>query len=425
MAVIDLGELRADDPPDPPARPPRAAGRPFRSVVVLLAALVTLAGAAPAPRRVAATVPGGPGAAVFVVADRVYVVEPPDPERGVGRQLVAYRATAGRPQTVWRVPLPGDGDAAMASGVDSWLLLACRAVTNNAGWETLALDAATGRLGWRRPGVAFRAGDAVLLHTSEGEGADETRRLEVGTGRTLWSLPTPSNELSLSYGPSGIERLVLMHDSDTAEVFDATSGVRLVARDLGSGAPPGRRFVMTAVGLLLVIQDVSGTVTGYDLDTLDRRWSVSLPRVSYVDRCGRSLCAYRQDGGVGVLDPATGATRWTDRRWLAAPAAADGRLLVEQPTATTSTLAVVEEATGRLVADLGKWQVVPGADRDDPVIGVRLGGDGRLIIAELDPVAGHARIRDALRGAVGDCSFGGALLVCRRIDGRFALWWNR
>ncbi|MFU8850671.1 PQQ-binding-like beta-propeller repeat protein [Micromonospora sp. SL1-18] len=424
MTVIDLGEIRDDAASDPPARPPRAVGRPYRFVAVLLAALVTLAGAAPAPRRVAATLPGGPTAVAFVIDDRVYVVEPPDPERGVGRRLIAYRVTADRARTVWRTPLPGDGVGELAWAVDGRLLLAGR-TDNDAGWETMALDVATGRLAWHQPGVAFPTGDVVLLHTRDGDGAEETRRLDVRTGETLWSVPTTSAMLHLSLGPAGVERVVLVHDSGRTEVLDAASGVRVTARDLRFGEPPSPGRTVVAAGLLLVIGTADDTVTGYDLDRLEPRWTVSLPLVDFAESCGRSLCAYRQASGVWVLDPATGTTRWADSRSGQALAAADGRLLVAQPTATESRLAVVEETTGRVAAELGTWQVVPRAGRDGPMLGVRPDVDGRLIIAELDLAAGHAWVRDVLPGVVGDCRAGGALLVCHRTDGSFVLRWNR
>ncbi|MEU8261211.1 PQQ-binding-like beta-propeller repeat protein [Micromonospora sp. NPDC048999] len=419
MAVIDLGELRDDVAPDPPARPPRAVGRPYRCLVVLLVAVVTLAGAAPAPRRVVATVPGGPTATAFVLDDRVYVMEPPDPGRGTGRQLVAYRATAGRARTLWRVPLPGDRVVLTGWAVDGWLLLANRAA-DDTGFETLALDAATGRLGWRHPGVPLRAGDAVLLNASDGSGANEISRVDPRTGRTVWSVSAPSVQLWLRPGPVGAERLVLRHDSGRVEVLETTSGARLAARD----RPAGSGIVATT-SRMLVASNVDGTVTGYDLDRLEPRWTVSLPGVDFADSCGRSLCAFRQSGGVLVLDPATGALRWTDPRWSSWLTAVDGLLLVVRPALTSSALAVVEEDTGRLVADLGEWELVPWEDGDALITGVRLGADGRLVIAELDLAAGRARILDALPDAIGDCRSGGALLVCHRIDGRFVLWWNR
>ncbi|MFJ8577739.1 PQQ-binding-like beta-propeller repeat protein [Micromonospora sp. NPDC093277] len=421
MAIIDLGELRDDAPP---ARPPRAVGRSYRCLAVLLAALVTLAGAAPAPRRIATTVPGGPGAAAFVVDDRVYVVEPTDPDGGTGRRLVAYRVSDGRPRKLWRTPLPGGGVVDVAWAVDGRLLLLGR-TTNDAAWETMALDIGTGRLGWRQPGVAVPAGDLVLLRDRDGDEA-ETRRIDVRTGGTLWSVPTTSAELNLSQGPAGVDRMVLVHQSGTTEVFDAASGTRLVARDLRTGEPPLSRRTVVADGMVLVIGTAGGTVTGYDLDRLDVRWSVRLSQVDFADSCGRSLCVYRQAGGLLVLDPATGAIRWTDRRWAGAVGAADGRLLVGESTPTSSSygLAVVEEATGRLVAEFGEWQIVPRVDQDGPMVAVRPGGDGRLLIAELDPAAGQARIRDALPAA-GDCRAGAALLVCHRIDGSFILWRNR
>lgn len=424
MAVIDLGELRDEAPPDPPTRPPRAVSRPYRFVVVLLAALATLAGAAPAPRRIAATVPGGPAAAAFVVDDRVYVVEAVDPERGTGRRLVAYRLAADRPRTVWRTSLPGTGVVDLAWAVHGMLLLIGR-TANDAGWEAMALDAATGRLGWRHPGVAFPTGDIVLLRASDDDGAQEIRRLDVRTGRTLWSMSTNSAEPHNVWGPAGVERVVLVHDSGTTEVLDAASGARLIVRDLRTGEPPRRQRTVVAAGLLLVLDDAGGTVTSYDLDRLEQRWSVSLPQADYASGCGRSLCAYRYPSGMWVLDPATGATRWTDPRWMAsAEAVADGLLLVAEQTLTSPVLAVLEENTGRLVAELGKWQVVPRVDGDGPLTGVRLGRNGRLLVAELDPAARQARIRDALPGAVGDCRAGATLLVCHRIDGSFVLLRN-
>ncbi|MEU3456023.1 PQQ-binding-like beta-propeller repeat protein [Micromonospora sp. NPDC006766] len=425
MTVIDLGELRDDVEPDPPTRPPWAVGRPYQCLVVLLAALVTLAGAAPAPRRVVATVPGVPTATAFVIDDRLYVLEPPDPGLGTGSQLVAYRATAGRSSALWRVPLPGDRAVLSGWAVDGRLVLVGRA-GDDAGWETLGFDTATGRLGWRRPGMPLQVGDTVLLNAGDGAGADEISRVDPRTGRTLWSVSAPSAEIWLSPGSVGVERLVLRHHSGMVEVFDTGSGARLAARDLRTGEASGRRPIAAAAGLLLMASDTDDTVTGYDLDRLEPRWTASLPMVDFAHSCGRSLCTFRQIGGVSVLDPATGALRWTDPRWSSQLLAADGRLLVAKPTGGNALpLAVVEEETGRLVADLGDWEPVSWDDRDGSIIGVRLSRDGRMMIAELDLAGGPARILDALPDAVGGCRSGETVLVCHRIDGRFMLRWYR
>ncbi|MGR6318059.1 PQQ-binding-like beta-propeller repeat protein [Micromonospora soli] len=421
MTVIDLGELRDDTAPEPPVPRRPATGRPYRSLVVLLLVLVTLAGAAPTPGRVVATVPGGPAAAAFVAGDRVYVVQAPDPQRGVGRQLVAYRVDPGPPRPIWRTLLPGDGVATTVWEQDGTVLLVGR-TANDAGWETVAFDAGTGRVGWRQSGVAFPAGDGVVLQQFAAAGREPIQRVEVRTGRTRWSMPVARDELELSFGPAGVDRLVALPASGAAEVFDARTGVRLVARDLRPGELPARPRTLLAAGLLLLIRDAGGTVTGYDLDTLDPRWTVSIPLVGYAEPCGRLLCASRQTGGMWALDPASGAIRWTDDRWASALAAGGGRLLVAAGTPAGTELAVVEEASGRLVADLGDWELVPQGETDGRVIGIRRGGDGRLLVAELDPAAGRARVRDSLSGAVGDCRIGAAVLLCRRSDGSFGVW---
>ncbi|MEU9823576.1 outer membrane protein assembly factor BamB family protein [Micromonospora chersina] len=425
MTVIDLGELRGQAPPGPSRRRPRAAGRPFRSVVVLLVAMVTLAGAAPPERPAARTVAGGPAAAAFVSGDRVYVVEPADPQGGASRRLVAYRAGSGPPRTLWRTPLPGAGATTAVWEQDGTVLLVGR-TDDDSVYETVGLDARTGRVSWVQPGVGFPAGEALLMQVPEVTGRQPIRRVAVSDGRTLWSAPGTPDDVELSFGPSGVDRLVYLPASGETAVYDAVSGARLVARDLRPGDLPTRQRTLLAAGMLLVIGDAGSTVTGYDLDTLQRRWTAALPLVGYAERCGSLLCASRQTGGMWALDPATGAVRWTDDRWAGALSAARGRLLVAAgiapDTGAGTGLAVVEEATGRLVTDLGVWEVVQQDEYDGRLFGVRRIRNSRLLLVELDPAAGRPEARQVLVGAVGDCRMGAKLVVCRHTDGGFGLW---
>ncbi|MET8908573.1 PQQ-binding-like beta-propeller repeat protein [Micromonospora sp. NPDC004551] len=421
MTVIDLGDLRDDAAPEPATRRPRAVGRPFRSVVVLLVALVTLTAAAPPPRPGVHTLAGGPAAAAFVSGDRAYVVQPPDPQRGVGRQLVAYRVGGGPPRTLWRTLLPGAGVATEVWEQDGTVLLVGR-TAGDMGWETVGFDAGTGRVRWLQPGVGFPAGEALLMQVPQVAGRQPIRRVAVSDGRTLWSAPGTPDDVGLSFGPSGVDRLVYLPADGETVVYDAASGARLVARDLRPGDLPTRQRTLIAAGMLLVIRDAGGTVTGYDLDTLQRRWTAALPLVGYAERCGSLLCATRQTGGMWALDPATGTVRWTDDRWAGTLAAAGGRLVVAAGAITGNALAVVEEGTGRLVADLGEWDVIPQVEYDGRLFGVRRTGDGRLLLAELDAAAGRAEVREVLVDAAGDCRMGAKLLVCRRKDGGFGLW---
>ncbi|MEW2440412.1 hypothetical protein [Micromonospora marina] len=158
MTVIDLGELRDGVPPGPAPRPPRAVGRPFRLLVVLLVALLTLATAAPPRGPVEWTLPGGLGSAVFVSGDVVYVVRPDRGGAG-GRELVAYRGGRER----WRSPLPGAGTAVSVWGQDRRAIVAGRG-GDDTDWQTVTYDAATGAYVWRRPGIAFAVGRVLLMH---------------------------------------------------------------------------------------------------------------------------------------------------------------------------------------------------------------------------------------------------------------------
>ncbi|WP_446219202.1 outer membrane protein assembly factor BamB family protein [Micromonospora sp. IBHARD004] len=425
MTVIDLGELRDDPAPAPSTRRPRPAARPYRTLAVLAVALLTLAGGVPAAGRPAAAVPARPGAAAFLVGDRLYLVEPPDLDRNEGRQLVAYRIPAdGPPALLWRSSLPvGIGDnVGLLNRAGSVLLTGPVGGADDA-YGTFTVDARTGRLGWQQPGVAVEAGDAVLIQTQGAEGQGTIRRVDVPSGRALWSLRTPPGGVDLRYGPAGADRVVLAPASGEVEVRDAVSGARLVTRDIRPGELPSWQRTAVIDDLLLVIRDNGATVTGYGLDRLDRRWTTRLSLVGDLSPCGALLCAYQQVGGMWVLDPATGAIRWHDEHWQAVLRETAGRFLViAADPAGASRYAVVEAATGHLLADLGSWELANWADPDVPLIGTRWGRDGRLVVAELDPVAARARVIGALPGLLGDCRVGAGVLVCRRADGGFGLW---
>ena len=423
MTVIDLGELRDDSGPEPAPRRARPAAAPYRSLAVLVAVLVSVAGGAPAPERPWAAVPAGPGAEAFLTGDRLYVVERAVPDRDEAGQLVAYRVPeAGPSPELWRTSLPGDGAVVGLLERAGMVLLVGPVGGDSGPYRTAAVDARTGRPGWQQAGVAVTVGDVVLIESLGPDGVTAIRRVDPPTGRTLWSVPTPQEGLSLNAGPDGIDRVVLAPPSGDVEVRDVASGARLVARNIRPGELPTWQRTQVVGDLLLVIRNGDGTITGYDLDRLDRRWTARLSLVGYVDRCGVLLCAYRQTGGMWALDPATGATRWTDARWQAVLREVGGRLLVSWADAVGARYAVVEAATGRLLADLGAWELAGGDDPADPLIGVRRRGDGRLLVAELDVSTGRAQVLDALPDVLGNCRARGHVLICRRVAGGFGLW---
>lgn len=423
MTVIDLGELRDDPVPEPAVRRSRPTARPYRLLAVLAVTLLTLAGSASVAGRPRVVVPARPGANVFLAGDRLYLVEPADLDRNEGRRLTAYRIpTSGPPMLLWRSRLPEGGGAEIALLRRGGTLLFTGPTAAGGGTHrTFTVDAGTGRLGWQQPGLAFEAVGGVLLQTLA-DGTATIRRVELPSGRALWSMPIPPGGVDFGYGPDGVDRIVLWSPTKQVEVRDARSGTRLVGGSIRPDESSSWQLVQL-VGGLLVIVDSGATVTGYDVDRLERRWTTRLDQVGYLTPCGVLLCAYRRTGGMWALDPATGATRWSDPRWQQVVREHAGRFLVAAVDAAgVSRYAVVEAATGRPLAELGDWELVNWTDPDDPLIGLRRGADGRLRVAELDLTAGRARVFAAPSGLISDCQVGGGVLVCRRLDGGFGLW---
>ncbi|MEK8107457.1 hypothetical protein NKG94_24145 [Micromonospora sp. M12] len=95
-----------------------------------------------------------------------------------------------------------------------------------------------------------------------------------------------------------------------------------------------------------------------------------------------------------------------------------GRLLMAR---SGPRYAVWDVATGQERTELGEWNLLPVQAADDPLVGLRQ-GDGRLVVAELDLVAGRARVIDVLPGIAGSCQASLPLLLCQRLDGTTALW---
>jgi len=407
VTVIDLGELRHDAPPPAAPRPPRSVGRPARTLALLLLALLTLTAAAPPRGPAEWTLPGGLGSAVFVSGDVVYVVRP---NRGDGREIVAYRE--GR--ELWRSPLPGIGTAVSVWEQDGRVMVAGPA-GNDEDWETVTYDAATGADVWRRRGVAFAVGRVLLSQSAASDPRPSITRVDPADGRTMWTLPS-TGMLGFDYG-SGTERMLLWPATGQVVVVDARTGARVAARDLHPVRPPGPRHVMTVAGLLLEIG--GGLIEAYDLDTLRPRWTVEQKLVDYVDRCGTLLCAVRPGAGMTALDPATGAVRWSVDRWARVVAARDDRLLVGDTAIGAGGLAVLGQADGRLIAELGGWTLAPQHGSGGPLLATRLLGGGRQLLAEMDLSGGPPPIRGVITGT--DCTTGVTLLVCRRPAGDYVV----
>ncbi|WP_130399762.1 PQQ-binding-like beta-propeller repeat protein [Micromonospora violae] len=421
MSIIELGEVRDEPAASAPARRPRAAGRPSRSAAVLVLALLGLGGAAPTPQRTVYVVPGSPISSAYLAADSVFVVDRPEPEGG--RYLTAYAQPTPTDAGVrrrWRAPLARSGDV-IDVRVERRLVLAVAVNAPNQQFQTTAYDAATGRQRWQQPGsVDPTVHDGLLLTNVREDESSAMSGIDPDSGELIWTVPIQSSTgISYHLVEGRVDQFVLLQPSGAVQVHDAGTGRLLRSVDTLPADRKAYQRIQVVGDLLLLVPPGANRLVSYGLADLLPRWTVEMPLVAYVVGCAGLLCVIPQTGGLQVLDPATGAVRWSDRGQDNLADVRDGRLLMAKPGRGYE---VRDAATGQVRAELGAWSLTRVLRRVDPLVGVRRGERGRMLVAELDLVAGGTRILDVLPGIAGGCQASLPVLLCQRLDGTFGLW---
>ncbi|WP_433317563.1 PQQ-binding-like beta-propeller repeat protein [Micromonospora chersina] len=422
--VIELGEMRHDEDADGPApRPLRPPGRLARVVAAGCLALLTLAGAAPPARLPAGIrVPAPQGAVFLVLADRLVVADGPGTVGRGGRVVTGHRLPGGEP--VWRFTLPA-GDHVLGLGMVAGGLLVTSSPAGAGDTLSTLLDPAAGVVRWQQSGYPVStASGGVLFETPRAAGTGTVLAVEPVSGAVRWSLPLPSNGVAYRTGDRGVTQIVLVTPDGRVEVHDADSGALVHAGRVPPAADRvSYRFTQVVADLLLV-DGAPGTVTAYGLDRLDRRWDVPVePRAGvWFAECAGMVCIRDQVGGVQALDPATGDPTWVDDRWVGM-APVGGRLLGAEPgVGLELELVVLDPATGRSLARLGRWRTTGFEGDPARLLGLRrLPGD-RTLVGALDVAAGEARIRAVLPGSWDECADSGTALVCLRPSGGLMIW---
>jgi hypothetical protein len=430
FAVIDLDVAR--DLPDLPGRSRAGRMRRWRAAAVLGAAAAVLATAvAASPVRVALVEQTFAGAArpdqpvVAATSDGVYLVRESGGETDPGERTIIRYRLPGAAQ-VWRVSVLTSGAVHNVNVVDGTLLL-------HAGGQpqTIALRAADGRFLWRRTGWWSEAGAGQLLlsYRAPGERRDIYQAVALTTGQTRWAISVPAGELVLP----DRSRLVRWSGGGRAEIRDVRTGAVLTSGTLpldeNAAAPGSEPGVQVAGELLLVAgwHGVRPVATAYGLDRLDRRWQADIDLSSVVvDGCGAELCVSARNGlgGVRMLERDTGRTRWADDRW-AHLTYAGSTLLGFGLGYGPAQIAVLDPASGRQIADLGRWETSRSIAADGRMLGVRTQpGTARSWIAELDTAAWTTRVLGVARDAFA-CQPGPAAVTCRRTGGTVGVWYPR
>jgi outer membrane protein assembly factor BamB len=435
--VIELGEVR-HEPPEPTPEPgwSPAARRWFAALVGLATLGVTLGAAAPLPHPLAeATIPAALGDLAFGEGDTYYVIDGSHGRPAGTRTIAAYALPDARLR--WRAPLPITGAVRGVGAAEGQMLVSTHPNLLES-VETIAVGEDTGRVMWRRraqfEGVTPERGN-VLLWTAPngvpaaGTGREALEAVEPGTAAVRWSYRVPvGGWLAYRYHNQRPVRVVTLLPSGRVEVRELEHGHLIAAAD--GLLPPRRpaepsRYVQLAGDLLLVRQDRK-VVTAYGLGRLERRWSAEVdPSTEFVSTdCGATLCVLSRLGGLRVLDPATGQTRWLKPGW-SNPRRVGDRLVVNQTDRRPGRgpLVVADPATGRQLGVLGEWLPLGPARPDGRLPGVRIDlSTLRAWFAWLDPVTLSVRVIQAAADIIGDCEARADAILCRRLDASVGVW---
>lgn len=435
--VIELGEVWHE----PPAPPPEPAWSPAhrRLIAGLVAAAtlgVTLCAAAPLPHPLTeATIPAALGDVAFGEGDRYYVIDGSHGRPAGTRTIAAYGLPDARLR--WRAPLPITG-AVRGVGTAGGQMLVSTHPNLLESVETIAVAENTGRVMWRRraqfEGVTPGRGNAILWTSPDGVPAADTGRealeaVDPATAAVRWSYRVPlGGWLAYRYDDQRPVQVATLLPSGRVEVRELEHGHLVAAAD--NLLPPRRpaeptRFVQMAGDLLLVRQDRK-VVTAYGLARLERRWSAPVdPTNEFVSTdCGATLCVLSRLGGVRVLDPATGVTRWANPAW-SSPRRAGDRLVVNKTERRPGRgpLVVADPGTGRQLGTLGDWTPLGPAAPDGRLLGVRTDLNTlRAWFAWLDPATLSVRVIQTAADITGDCEARADAILCRRLDATVGVW---
>lgn len=389
---IDLGELRADQPPQP------AGGWPLwerlrrqsphwtqLAAAVLVAALTLTLFASAGPARDRLTlVFQHDGVHDYIVDDQHLYFITEDSSRQP-QEVVAYRLSDGALQ--WHSPLPPNSSNVTPSIQGGVLVLSGESTS---GPQIRGFDRHTGEPLWTvdgwRTGVIGQGEDQLLILHSFDTGLTAIRP---DTGAEVWRFAEEFDTRTL-FDTHYLVRIGSNADPDEhlVQVYDPAAG-ELITTGL---LPVVRSVESQLIGsLLLFVHRTDGAVqvSGYDVTTLTHQWTQSLPRppsqsILNLHACGALICL-AHDHVLYVLDPSTGDFRWTfapsehspdqDQpiRVEPLPDPAQVDLLVVSISVDQSPQSwLVDASSGEPVLDLADWTLYPPSEEEEQsVVAIR------------------------------------------------------
>jgi outer membrane protein assembly factor BamB len=383
-------------------------------LVVLLAALLALGGAAPEPAGLTPVLMlDEPVTAVQLGARSFYL--------GTPTEIRRYDLPGGAPRWV-RSFDPGVLDLRLDESAGILLVVSSREP------RITTLDAGSGRVLWSEDAgetiVVSTSRGAVLTQAPDGDGA-RFRLVDAATGREVWTRDVDSTGF---LGPDGLfdqgsSWIVAVGSTGEAVVLDYADGTVLARGQLGPGFAPSAdqsvlaNFVEVSVlgDRLYVSRRLRGrsSLTAYAVRQMTRLWQAEGGPIGMVTDCGRVLCV-ADTRWVNAVDPADGRVLWDAPAWGIAYRYDDRRLFAYDNHGETEA-ALIDEGSGRVLRELGHSRQV-----GDLIMRTE-GRDTWVFVP--DRATGGLRMSGVVRDAAWfRCAAHGDYLMCPTFRGETGLW---
>ncbi|GIF05906.1 outer membrane protein assembly factor BamB family protein [Actinoplanes siamensis] len=437
MALIEL-DREARPGPSPASRPPLAARR-RAGLLVCLALLAALGGAAPAAgirwRYLGAiSAPDGP---VQLAGGRLYTVD----TSGTEPSVTAWDP-AGPPVPRWTARVPVGDDRGVIPVASVTVRQAGDVALLTAGARTTAVDNATGRIRWSSPiAVTVLAGSGIGVTVDRvfrpGTGYDqdsgdpgplyfsatgephtepplrtEVRGLDLSDGRTIWT-STPGGSVTVDEVP-GDEPAVLITSSERLSLVAGRTGELIRQAELPRFAGHGPVSGSLLGDVALVSYRNPGRQVAFDARTLRRLWIRAVrDLVADPADCQGVLCD-GEHGDLRILDPVSGRPRWRVQEDV--DLAVRAGYVLQTDAASGEPVRLSDPHTGATRVDLTGWTAPVAGASHEPLLLRRAEADGQAFAAV---VPGHAEIRrlGVTGTGPGDCDSDGHHLVCHSAGG--------